>query len=158
MPPPVSDIDDTSSSSRWSLAPWILLACALLMIAPAVVRRIRRRSVGRTNDERLRLLWDRSLASLREVGVPTSSSDTPAEVAHHAARAFPVASRPMKSLAEVLTEATYRPEGSEGFDVAGAYGASKLRDGAHWTRQVERAVNESVGPAARVRRYFTRWS
>jgi transglutaminase-like putative cysteine protease len=155
--PTLTDVEADSSPSRWTMAPWILLAVALLVAAPAVVRRIRRRAVGRTNDEKLRMMWERSLAALREVGVSTESSQTPAEIAHHAARAFPVASRPMKSLAEVLTEATYCPEGSAGFDVAGAYGASKLRDGAHWTRQVERAVNESVGPAARVRRYFTRW-
>jgi hypothetical protein len=66
-------------------------------------------------------------------------------------------SRPIKSLAEVLSEATYCPEGSAGFDVAGSYGSSTLRDGAHWTRQIERAANESIGPAARFRRYFVRW-
>lgn len=138
-------------------APWLLALLAVALIAPAAVRRIRRRAVGRTNDEKLRRLWDRALRSLRDVDVPIATSDTPTEIAFRAAAVFPIASRPIKSLAETLTEATYRPEGSDGFDVAGAYGSSRLRDGAHWTHQIERAVTESLGTAARVRRYFTRW-
>jgi hypothetical protein len=139
------------------LALWLLGALAVAIAVPPLVRRVRRRAVGRSTDEKLRMMWERSLTALRDAGVPFTAADTPREVAFRAASVFPVVSRPIKSLAEALTEATYRPEGSAGFDVAGSYGSSTLRDGAHWTRQIERAANESIGPAARFRRYFVRW-
>jgi hypothetical protein len=135
----------------------LLFGLAIALAAPAVVRHVRRRAVGRTNDEKIRRLWERALNALRDVGVPISSSDTPTEIAYRAASSFPVVSRPIKSLAETLTEATYRPEGSAGFEIAGSYGSSRLRDGAHWTHQIERAVTESISTSTRVRRYFTRW-
>ena len=84
--------------------------------------------MGRTNDEKLALLWARSLRSLHDVDVRLNRWETPNEFAVRAAKAFPVVSRPVKSLAEALTEATYRPEGSAGFEVPGAYGSSRLRD------------------------------
>ena len=68
-----------------------------------------------------------------------------------AAAAFPVVSRPMKSLADAFTEATYRRRASAGFEHVGRL---RLQHGSatasHWTRQIERAVNDSVGRRRRV--------
>jgi len=55
----------------------------------------------------------------------------------------------------VVTEATYSRRGTAGFDVAGSYGASTMRDCRNWCRQIERAVNDSVPFGTRVRRYFS---
>ena len=153
--PPCPSPRPTRRARCWPCC--VIGAAALAVVLPPLVRRVRRRAVGRSTDEQLAMLWARALTSLRDVGVPFTAADTPREVAYRAASAFPVVSRPAKSLAEAVTEATYRPEGSSGFDVAGSYGSSTLRDGAHWTRQIERAANESMGTAARIRRYFVRW-
>ena len=110
----------TPEPDSWPYGKWVVLALALAAVAPVVVRRVRRRAVGRTNDEKLALLWARSQRSLRDVDVRLNRWETPNEFAERAAMAFPVVSRPVKSLAEALTEATYRPEGSAGFDVPGS--------------------------------------
>ena len=109
--------------------------------------------MGRTNDEKLALLWARSQRSLRDVDVRLNRWETPNEFAERAAMAFPVVSRPVKSLAEALTEATYRPEGSAG-SMCPARTVRADFVTAHWTRQIERAVTDSIGTASRVRRYF----
>jgi hypothetical protein len=78
-------------------------------------------------------------------------------VAASTARHFPLVTRPMSSLAEIVTAATYGTEGSTGFDIVGRYGASTIRDCRNWTKQIERAVNETLTWPQRVRRYYTAW-
>jgi len=78
-------------------------------------------------------------------------------VAARTARHFPLVRRPMTSLAEAVTAATYRAEGSAGFDRAGAYGASTIRDCRNWAKQIDRATSESLDWPGRVRRQFTTW-
>jgi hypothetical protein len=56
-----------------------------------------------------------------------------------------------------VTEATYRAEGSDGFDVAGAYGASTIRECRNWAKQIDRAATESMDTASRIRRSLTTW-
>ncbi len=88
---------------------------------------------------------------------PDPASDTPTEIAHRAAAAFPVVSRPMKSLAEALTEATYRPEGSAGFDVDRRLRVEPAPRRRPLDTPDRTSGHDSIEPAARVRRYFTRW-
>jgi hypothetical protein len=141
--------------------PWIQFslaaAVAVVIAAPVLVRRIRRRSVGRAPADQIVHLWGRAIDALHDVGVPTAASDTPTETALITSQAFPVASRPVRSLAEVVTVAVYHPEQTSGFEAEGAYGSSVLRDSAHWTKQIERAVTDSMSSSDRIRRYFTRW-
>ncbi len=146
----------SSGAGLW-LGGALVAALGVAVASPAVVRRVGRRAAARTPDDQLAIFWQRALVALGDVGVPIKSSDTPTETAQLTVQTFPIAARPMRSLADAVTTATYRAEGSEGFDVVGAYGSSPLRDSAHWTRQIERAVADSVTTPTRIKRYFTRW-
>ena len=153
---PVDGATSTSAGrdSRWL---WlVMLALAALAAAPAVIRRGRTRRSG-SIERQLGRMWARSFEALADAGVPVSPSQTPLETAAVAKAHFPIVSRPVALLADVVTEATYRPEGAEGFDDVGAYGSSTMRRCRHWTTQIDRAVNESATLPERVRRYFTDW-
>ena len=91
------------------------------------------------------------------IGVPVQPSDTPAEVAARTAHHFPLVTRPMASLADAVTAATYRAEGSAGFDRPGTYGASTIGDCRNWAKQIDRAASESLDWPSRVRRQLTAW-
>ncbi|MEM8618390.1 MAG: DUF3488 and transglutaminase-like domain-containing protein [Actinomycetota bacterium] len=150
-----ADEGDSSGGPSW----WAILVAVLAVvgIAPAVIRRIRRRAEGTDPLSRLGVLWERSLDAVHDVGVIAQSTATPLEVADATNAAFPIAARPFRALAEAVTEATYAASGAAGMDEVGAYGTSELRQCATWTHQVERAVNDTIGLRARLRRYFTRW-
>ena len=79
------------------------------------------------------------------------------ETAAATAEQLPIAARPISSLAEVVTEATYQASGTDGYEVAGSYGSSTIRDCGNWCRQIERAVRDTITTPERIRRYFTRW-
>jgi hypothetical protein len=119
---------------------------------------VRRRRRARTVDRQLADAWQRATEAVAAVGVPLRPSDTPSEVAASTAHHFPLVTRPMSSLAEIVTTATYAPEGSTGFDIVGNYGASTIRDCRNWTKQIERAANETLTWPHRIRRYFTVWN
>jgi len=156
-PIPANPVEPASSDSGDE---WILLAllgaAALAVAAPPIGRRIRRRST-RSPSEQVANNWERAIDALRLVDVPIVSSATPAETALVTVRTFPIVSRPMRSLADTITLATYAEPGTVDLDHVGAYGASTVRDTSHWARQIERAVNDSVSKRLRVYRYFTRW-
>jgi len=137
---------------------WVLVGGAVLAlvagVAPWLMRRSRDRRARASVDRQLARCWNQALEALEVVGVPRSSERTPLEAAALTAERFPIAARPISSLATVVTEATYSRRGSDGFDVAGSYGASTMRDCRNWCRQIERAVNDSVPLGTRVRRYF----
>ena len=146
--------ETTTDDNSWMLAVLALLAL-VAVVAPTVLRRSRDRRARQSVDRQLARCWTRALDALEVVGVPRSPTQTPLEAAALTAERFPIAARPIGSLAETLTEATYGADGTDGFDVAGSYGASRLRDCRNWSRQIERAVNDSVPFSTRVRRYFT---
>lgn len=137
---------------------WVLVSGAVLalvgLVAPWMLRRSRDRRARASVDRQLARCWNQALEALEVVGVPRSAERTPFEAAALTAERFPIAARPISSLAAVVTEATYSQRGTEGFDVAGSYGASTMRDCRNWCRQIERAVNDSVPFGTRVRRYF----
>jgi transglutaminase-like putative cysteine protease len=139
--------------------PWRLLGTltllGLLLAMPAIIRRVRRSSIT-SPSSRLAHLWMRATDALRPMGLSESPDRTPTETAAATASVFPVASRPMQSLAEVVTFVNFSPEGSEHLGDEGAYGITTLENCSIWVRQVERAVNDSLNPAERARRYFTR--
>ena len=160
VPIPAAPPDSTGTASNGAGNAWIplalLAAIALAVAAPPIGRRIRRRA-RRSPSEQLANNWDRAVDALRLVDVPIVASATPTETAIVAVRTFPIVSRPMRSLADTITVATYAEDGAVDLDHVGAYGASTVRDASHWARQIERAVNDSVPKRVRVYRYFTNW-
>ncbi|MFK8023644.1 MAG: DUF3488 and transglutaminase-like domain-containing protein [Ilumatobacter sp.] len=161
LPEPVPQTSDvvptpeTDDGLGWgSMA--LLAVVALGLLAPAAVRRIRRRAPV-APERRLAGLWDRAIAAVSETGVEATRDLTPTEAALATAAAFPVAARPMRSLAEAVTIVEYAPSGSTWLDSDATFGRTALENCASWCRQVERAVADTMGPAARVKRYFTTW-
>jgi hypothetical protein len=152
--------EPATASSDVSLPwPWLLGAAlvALFVAAPALVRSLRPKVASPSVEHQLARAWERATDAARLAGVPLHSSDTPIEVARRTARHMPVIARPMASLADAVTAATYRAEGSAGYDVVGAYGASPAGDCRNWAKQIDRTVTESLNWPERVRRYFTTW-
>ncbi len=152
----VVDVGSGTSGTRRLVAA-VFLALAAAVAAPALVRRWRRRRRAQSTEVWLANLWQQAMDSLSDIGVERDATRTPIEMAHATAQRFPVVARPVNSLAEVLTDATYGPTGTEGFDAAGPYGSSTIRSCAHWCTQIDRAVRDSLGLPTRIRRYFTRW-
>jgi hypothetical protein len=150
--PETSTGDDTA-------ALWLIVIglFAVALVAPSAVRMIRRRRRNRSVDEQLADAWQRATSAVEAIGVPLQRSDTPSEVAARTAHHFPLVTRPMTSLAEAVTTATYRAEGSAGFDRPGAYGASTIRDCRNWAKQIDRATLESLDWPSRIRRHLTAW-
>lgn len=150
----------TGSGSESGLPGWPVVAAIfvlLLVAAPAVVRELRSR--GRRHDpaHQVALIWEHSIGSLADAGVPVKASDTPLETARVTAEKLPIVARPVTSLATVVTEATYSAEGAEGYDEKSLYGGSVINNCENWSRQIDRAVNESVPVPRRIHRYFTDW-
>lgn len=146
--------DDTS-------IPWrplgILSLIGIALASPALVRRIRRAAIS-TPQDRLTHLWSRATASLDEVGLRPQPDLTPVEAADATSASFPLAGRPMRSLADVVTQVAFAPDGEDRLAREGVLGTSTLQSATSWCRQVEQAVADSIGPIGRIRRYFTVWS
>ncbi|NND74398.1 MAG: DUF4129 domain-containing protein [Ilumatobacter sp.] len=158
--------DDAAPPPEPPSFPWAIvvaiIAAIVLLLAPALIRRFRRHHEATDDAGAIALLWRRATDALGEVGVRTKSSLTPEEHAVAAAAKFPIAARPMRSLAEALTTVTFAPGPGVAatyfpdFDQPDRHAASRVADCELWCRQIERAVNESISPLVRVRRYFTR--
>jgi transglutaminase-like putative cysteine protease len=148
---PDSDRSSGRATTWWPAA--ALLALVIIAAVPGALRFVRSRRRSGSIDDQLADAWQRATDAVAAVGVPVRASDTPAEVAANTARYFPLVTRPMSSLAEIVTEATYGATGSTGFDAVGTYGASMLRDSRNWAKQIERAVNETLSWPVRLRRY-----
>ena len=138
---------------------WLAVMAFLVaaLAAPGVVRFLRRRRRAQSTDQQVADAWHRATDAVAAVGVPLRPSDTPFEVAASTARTFPLVTRPMESLASAVTEATYRSEGTTGFDTAGTYGASTVSDCRNWAKQIDRAATETLDWPDRLRRYFSSW-
>ena len=153
-----SSIEEVESTSDIDWTPFVVLAIIVLIaIAPAVIRRVRARATGGSTTARIGRLWTGAVESVRAEGVPIRPSDTPLEAAQVTARHLPLVARPMTQLARAVTEVAYRPEGAVDYDVVGDFGTSAMRQCQQWSRQIDRAVDDSSTVAARLRRYFTVW-
>jgi transglutaminase-like putative cysteine protease len=152
----LADLPLTANQDPASV-PWrSLIVVALIglpLAVPALVRRWRRRLQLGDTGAAVAALWRRSVADVGEVGLRSRASLTPTELARAAAAAFPVVARPFTSLAAAMTEVSYAPDAGEDSD---EYGARRLAECRQWSRQIERAVNDSISPVAKFRRYFTR--
>ncbi|MFK7918298.1 MAG: transglutaminaseTgpA domain-containing protein [Ilumatobacter sp.] len=155
-PVPTAAGSDDGVTIPWrQLTVMALIALALAM--PALVRRLRRAAIS-APDARLEHLWHRATSALGDVGVRYQPDLTPVEAASATAASFPLAARPMHSLADVITEVAFAPDGDARLERSGVLGTSTLQSATSWCRQVEQAVADTVGPLGRVRRYFTVWS
>jgi len=152
---PVAPADDGLS------VPWrplgVLALIGFVLALPALVRRVRRAAITSPED-RLTHLWARATGSLGDIGVRYRADLTPAETATATMTTFPLAGRPMQSLADVVTQVTFAPDGDDHLAKEGVLGTSTLQSATSWCRQVEQAVADSIGPVGRIRRYFTIWS
>ena len=147
-----AEVDDGFAVSWRLLAVVALLG--LVIATPAFIRRVRRSAITSPTSQ-LAHLWARATDALGAMGLDEADDLTPTETAVATSSVFPVASRPMQSLAEVVTYVNYSPDGSEHLADEGAYGITTLENCRIWVRQVERAVTDSLAPWDRVRRYFT---
>jgi transglutaminase-like putative cysteine protease len=140
--------------------PWPAPVAVLLLVGglalPALVRRVRRSAVT-TPEDQLAQLWRRATSALSAMGLEVAADRTPTETASSTSAVFPVATRPMLSLAEVITETTFAPSGADRLTAVGGYGTTLLQSCVGWCRQIERSVTDSLGPSDRIRRYFTTW-
>jgi hypothetical protein len=152
-PTPEPSTDD-GAVSLWLVVIGLLAAA---LVAPSAVRLVRRRRRTRSVDEQLADAWQRATSAVSAVGVPVQPSDTPSEVAARTAHHFPLVTRPMASLADAVTAATYCAEGSSGFERPGTYGASTIGDCRNWAKQIDRAASESLDWPSRVRRQLAAW-
>jgi len=150
--------DPTSTASEDpTLLPWrsllFVALIGLLLAVPALIRRWRRRRQPADTVAAIAALWRQSVADVGEVGLRPLASLTPTELAAAAASAFPVVARPFASLAASMTEVSYAPDAGGNLD---EHGTRRLTECRQWSRQIERAVNDSISPVAKFRRYFTR--
>ena len=150
--------DPTSTASEDpTLLPWrsllFVALIGLLLAVPALIRRWRRRRQPADTVAAIAALWRQSVADVGEVGLRPLASLTPTELAAAAASAFPVVARPFASLAASMTEVSCAPDAGGNLD---EHGTRRLTECRQWSRQIERAVNDSISPVAKFRRYFTR--
>jgi transglutaminase-like putative cysteine protease len=153
-PAPRGASDDEGVQWQWLIG---LAVMGAAIAAPSVIRDIRRRRTSQSVDQQIAGAWQRATGAVAAAGVPLRASDTPSEVAARTARRLPWINRPMSSLAEAVTEATYREAGTAGYDVVDAYGKSTVNDCRNWAKQIDRAATESLDWPERLRRYFTTW-
>jgi transglutaminase-like putative cysteine protease len=140
---------------------WITIAIVFGIIGlavglPAIVRRWRRAHPSTDVSRQMSTLWRRALGAVEATGCRLDPSLTPLEQARAISPRLPVAARPLKSLAEVATAATYGTEEEvrrlADAQVAGEPGPRR------WCRQVERIAADSMTAGGRLRRYFTVWA
>lgn len=141
--------------------PWrglgVLAAAGLALAAPVLVRRARRRHHSEPEIE-IQRLWTRATNAVAAVGVSVQPDLTPDEAARLTSTGFPMAARPMTALAESVTAATYARDGAGALAESGTYGTTLIGNCSVWCSQIEKAVSDSLAPAARFRRYFTTWA
>jgi transglutaminase-like putative cysteine protease len=140
---------------------WIAVAIVfgvlgLALISPAVVRKWRRAHPPADPARQMTSLWSRALGAVEATGCRVDPTLTPLEQARAISPRLPVAARPLKSLAEVATAATYATD--EEVSHLGDGQAAGEPGPRRWCRQVERIAADSTTTGGKLRRYFTVWA
>jgi transglutaminase-like putative cysteine protease len=144
------------TGANWLAIGIVLLLIVLALLMPAIVRKWRRAHPPADVPRQMATLWRRALGAIEATGCRIDPSLTPLEQARAVSPRLPVASRPLKSLAEAATAATYAtPEVVAHLTDAQAAGEPGPR---RWCRQVERIAADSMTTGGRLRRYFTVWA
>ncbi len=140
----------------WSTIGIVLGLLGLGLALPAIVRWWRRAHPSADVSRQMSALWRRALGAVEATGCRVDPSLTPLEQARAISPRLPVAARPLKSLAEVATAATYGTDADIALlaatEIAGEPGPRR------WCRQVERIAADSMTTGGRIRRYFTVWA
>ena len=141
---------------NWAAVGIVLLLGALALAMPTIVRRWRRAHPSTDVAKQVAALWRRALGAVEATGCRIDPTLTPIEQARAVSPRLPVAARPLKSLAEVATAATYATDEEVAHladpQIAGEPGPRR------WCRQVERIAEDSMTASGRLRRYFTVWA
>ena len=140
---------------------WIAVAIVfgvliLLLLLPAVVRKWRRAHPPADPARQMTTLWRRALGAVEATGCRVDPTLTPLEQARAVSPRLPVAARPLKSLAEAATAATYATD--EEVRHLGDAQAAGEPGPRRWCRQVERIAADSMTTGGKLRRYFTVWA
>jgi len=131
------------------------LVLLVVVGTPEVVRRWRRRHPDPDPSVQLNHLWMRALGAVEATGFRIDPSLTPIEQARAASPRLPVAARPLKSLAELTTQAVFSPAKDVGeLEIPTRFAQGGPR---RWCRQVERIAADSMTAPGRIKRYFTVW-
>jgi transglutaminase-like putative cysteine protease len=156
---PAADTEETASGGglSWRTVWYGVLVLIALAWLPFFVRKWRRRAHRGSTEEHVAALWQRTRRAVEIVGVRCPVSSTPTEIADMAAPRLVVASRPLHSLAEVVTATAYSPPGQYQPSKVRRSGSSTLTDADRWCRQVEEVARDSMSPSERVRHHFTAW-
>lgn len=141
--------------ANWAAIGAVLAVVALVGAAPELVRRWRRAHPHPDITKQISTLWRRALDAVEATGCRVDPSLTPLEQARAITPRLPVAARPLVSLAEAMTAATYGTEEER------RRLADTPRPGEpgpqRWCRQVERIAEDSLTAGGRLLRYFTVW-
>ncbi len=155
--PAMTPVTGTVPSAPVALYAVIAAALVALIVigTPEAVRRWRRRHPDPDPSVQLNHLWSRAIGAVEATGFRADPSLTPIEQARAASPRLPVAARPLKSLAELTTQAVF----STATDVAQLKVPATFAEGGprRWCRQVERIAADSMTAAGRAKRYFTVW-
>jgi transglutaminase-like putative cysteine protease len=128
----------------------------LLVAAPALVRRVRRRLRARlAPDEYVINAWRRATHAARDSGVRATAAMTPQEWARATAKTLPMAARPMRSLADIVDAVLFGAPGTIDLESAGPLGTTVARDCGAWAHQVEAMAVDLLPLRQRVMRYFS---
>ena len=153
---PVYSAEVPDRPGDWRAILAVAAVTTLAGSAPAVVRRWRRAHPSADVTRQIATLWRRAMGAVEATGYRRDPSLTPLEQARAISPRLPVAARPLKSLAEVATAATY----ATGDEVAAL--ADPPVEGEPgpraWCRQIERVAEDSMTTSGRLRRYFTVWT
>ncbi len=143
-------------SIDWMAALLVVIVGVAALAVPSIVRRWRHAHPSSDAARHISGLWTRALGAIEATGCRVDRSLTPLEQVTAIAPRLPMAARPLRSLAELTTIATYATD-DELAAVAEAQVAGE-REPRRWCRQVERIAADSMTTIGRVRRYFTVWT
>ena len=141
---------------NWLAVAIVTAVLVLVLLLPAVVRRWRRAHPPADPARQMTTLWWRALGAVEATGCRVDPTLTPLEQARAISPRLPVAARPLKSLAEAATAATYATD-DEVRHIGDAQAAGEPGP-RRWCRQVERIAADSMTTGGKLRRYFTVWA
>ncbi len=144
------------SGVNWIAVAIVFGVLIVLLLAPAVVRKWRRAHPPADPARQMTTLWWRALGAVEATGCRVDPTLTPLEQARAVSPRLPVAARPLKSLAEAATAATYATD--EEVRHLGDAQAAGEPGPRRWCRQVERIAADSMTTGGKLRRYFTVWA
>ena len=146
---------DDRSIDWWTVLVVFVVGVGLLCV-PAIVRQWRRAHPSADVARQISGLWRRAIGAVEATGCRIDPSLTPLEQVASIAPRLPMAARPLRSLAEITTAATYATD-----DDVAALAERQLsddREPRRWCRQVELIAADSMTTGGRLRRYFTIWT